>query len=180
MTTRPVHVTTRALAAIAEHAVASADGLETGGILLGYDANEFGAPLVMEAGGPGPNAQRRRDFFQRDLNHAQTLADEAFARSCSRWIGEWHTHPHGTLAPSRKDLRTYRGFLRDPELAFDSLLALIVGASERGWQHPQATAWLIEPRRILPALLLPRAQLLDLAVAPPSETVEPTTESARR
>jgi integrative and conjugative element protein (TIGR02256 family) len=165
LTTRPLHITTRALAAIAEHAVASADGLETGGILLGYDAYGLGAPLVMEAGGPGPNAQRRNDFFQRDLTHAQALAEDAFTRSCSRWIGEWHTHLQDPLAPSRQDLRTYYGFLRDSELGFDSFVALIVGVGKRGWQHPRAAAWLIEPRRILPALLLPSAQLLELETA---------------
>ena len=162
-----MHITTRALAAIAEHAVASADGLETGGIVLGYDANDLGATLVMEAGGPGPNAQRRPDFFQRDLAHAQALADEAFERSCSRWIGEWHTHPHGALAPSRKDLRTYRRFLRDPELQFAAFLSLIVGPEGGGWERLRMAAWLIELRRVLPALLLPSAEHLEL-----------TTESA--
>lgn len=164
-----MHITTRGLAAIAKHAFASADGLETGGILLGYDANDLGATLVMEAGGPGPNAQRRRDFFQRDLAYAQTLADEAFARSCSRWIGEWHTHPHGALAPSRKDLRTYRRFLRDRELEFATFLSLIVGPEEDGWERLRMAAWLIELRRVLPALLLPSAGHLEL-----------TTERAER
>jgi integrative and conjugative element protein (TIGR02256 family) len=162
--TEGVRLTPEAVATIAVEAEASADGLETGGVLLGFDADALGEALVMEAGGPGPRAERRGDFFRRDLEHAQALADHAFARTTARWIGEWHTHPHGQLAPSRKDLRTYRGFLRDPELAFDSFVAVIVGPGGEGWQKPRAAAWLIETRRILPALLLPSLERLEIVM----------------
>jgi integrative and conjugative element protein (TIGR02256 family) len=154
----------RALATIVHEAPASSDGRETGGILLGFDAGPLTEALVMEAGDPGPQAERRQDFFRRDVEHAQRLADEAFTRTTSRWIGEWHTHPHGDLAPSRKDLRTYRGFLRDPELAFDSFVAVIVGPGDDGWTKPRAAAWLIERRSILPALLLPHVERLKIVL----------------
>jgi integrative and conjugative element protein (TIGR02256 family) len=160
-----------ALATIAREAAVSADGCETGGILLGFDAGEFGEMLVMEAGDPGPTAERRPDFFRRDLGHSQRLADDAFARTTARWVGEWHTHPHGALAPSRKDLRTYRGFLRDPELHFQTFLAVIVGPKNNGWENPRAAAWLIERRRILAALLLPNAEPLEIVIEePPADT----------
>jgi integrative and conjugative element protein (TIGR02256 family) len=170
-----VRLSARALAAIATHAAASADGRETGGILLGFDESELGETLVMEAGDPGSDAERRPDFFKRDLAHAQRLADEALANTSSRWIGEWHTHPGGALAPSRTDLRTYRSFLRDPELGFGFFLALIVGPGEQGWAKPRACAWLIEQRRILPALLLPSAEPVDLTIEPPQDLDEPKT-----
>jgi hypothetical protein len=54
--------------------------------------------------------------------------------------------------------------LRDRELGFSSFLAVIVGPSEEGWARPRAAAWLIEPRRVLSALLLPRAGRLELTV----------------
>ena len=162
--TEGVRLTREAVATIAVEAEASKDELETGGILLGFDADALGEALVMEAGGPGPRAERRRDFFRRDLEHAQALADDAFTRTTARWVGEWHTHPHGQLAPSRKDLRTYRSFLRDPELAFESFVAVIVGPGTEGWQKPRAAAWLIETRRVLPALLLPSAERLEIVM----------------
>jgi integrative and conjugative element protein (TIGR02256 family) len=153
-----------AVETIASEAVASTDGCETGGILLGFDADELGELLVMEAGGPGPAAERRPDFFRRDLDHAQRLADDAYARTTARWVGEWHTHPRAGLAPSRKDLRTYRGFLRDPELHFETFLAVIVGPDDGRWEKPRASAWLIEQRRILSALLLPSAARLEVVL----------------
>jgi integrative and conjugative element protein (TIGR02256 family) len=170
--TGAVRLSARALKAITIHAAASADGFETGGILLGYDESELGEMLVMEAGDPGPDAEHRADFFNRDLAHAQHLADEALEASGSRWVGEWHTHPRGALAPSRTDLRTYRSFLRDPDLDFDVFLALIVGPGDVGWGQPRATAWLIEPRRVLPALLLPSAVPLALTIERPKDKPE--------
>jgi integrative and conjugative element protein (TIGR02256 family) len=167
-----VRLSGRALAAIAANAIVSADGCETGGILLGFDKSELGEMLVMEAGDSGPDAERRPNFFKRDLAHAKRLADEALASTSSRWIGEWHTHPGGALAPSRIDLRTYRSFLRDPELGFSVFLALIVGPGDEGWANPRARAWLIEQRRFLPALLLPSAEPVDLTIEPPQESGE--------
>jgi integrative and conjugative element protein (TIGR02256 family) len=167
-----VRLTSEAFATICTEAVVSADGRETGGILLGFDSDERGEALALEAGGPGPNPERRPDFFQRDLAHAQKLADEAYGRRCARWIGEWHTHPRGFLTPSRKDLRTYRDFLRDRELRFTSFLALIVSARDDEWTHPVITGWAIEQRRLLPALLLPATVSVDVHVDLPSPDAE--------
>lgn len=166
-----VRLSEGALATIVREASASDDGRETGGILLGFDADPRTEALVMEAGAPGPRAERRPDFFRRDIEHAQRLADAAFVRTTARWIGEWHTHPHGDLAPSRKDMRTYRGFLRDPELAFDSFVAVIVGPGNKGWTNLRATGWLIEPRRVLPALLLPHPERIEIVLEEPHEGV---------
>ncbi len=157
-----VRLTSEAFSTICAEAVVSVDGRETGGILLGFDADESGEALALEAGGPGPNAERGADFFQRDLAHAQQLADDAYVRHCARWIGEWHTHPRGFLTPSRKDLRTYRDFLRDRELRFLNFLALIVSARDPDWKELVITGWTIERRSILPALLLPAVTPVDV------------------
>jgi integrative and conjugative element protein (TIGR02256 family) len=157
-----VRVIAPAAATIAREAAASVDGLETGGILLGFDESDLGELLVLEAGDPGPNAERRADFFQRDLEHARRLADDAYAQTTARWVGEWHTHPRGHLVPSRVDLKTYRGFLRNPQLEFAMFLAIIVGPGDDGWNRPRAAAWLIEQRRLFPAFLLPTAAPLEL------------------
>lgn len=164
-----VRIAAEAAASIAHEAAASSDGRETGGILLGFDASDLGELLVMEAGGPGPNAERRTDFFRRDLAHARQLAEDAHRRMTARWVGEWHTHPRGRLAPSRLDLKTYRGFLGSPQLHFPVFFAVIVGPGSVGWQTPRATAWLIERRRVLGALLLPSASPASLAFEDPPD-----------
>jgi integrative and conjugative element protein (TIGR02256 family) len=163
-----VRITREAVETIAREAATSNDGRETGGILLGFDAGELGELLVMEAGGPGPTAERRADYFRRDLAHARQLAEDAYRRTTARWVGEWHTHPHGRLSPSRLDLKTYRGFLGNPTLHFPVFFAVIVGRGSAGWQAPRATAWLIERRRVLGAVLLPTAAPASLAFEDPS------------
>ncbi|MEU8422133.1 Mov34/MPN/PAD-1 family protein [Micromonospora sp. NPDC048835] len=129
-----------AAATIRAEALRSADGNETGGLLLGHpDASA--TVWVRSAGDPGPAAVRRPSFFLRDLHHAQRLAAEASARDGSVWIGEWHTHPGALPLPSVRDLHTYLGFLADPELKFGAFLALILVAPNGTWHQPTAHAW---------------------------------------
>lgn len=137
-------ITDAALSAIAREAVRSADGLETGGILLGNDATD--GISIRHAGGPGPNATRGARTFMRDLAHARRLADSAWSEDRSQWIGEWHTHPAGGLSPSEVDLHSYMRHLHDPELGFDRLVAIIAGfdSSER----VVVASWLVERDRI--------------------------------
>jgi integrative and conjugative element protein (TIGR02256 family) len=142
----PVITLTRAAAnTIAAEAPVSADGKETGGILLGHDRSNVAttAVHVTTAGDPGPNADRRGDRFLRDLRHARTLADDAYASDRSVWIGEWHTHPSGSLAPSTIDLETYERLLRNPELNFQWIASLIVvPCYVHGWTEPTIAAWI--------------------------------------
>jgi integrative and conjugative element protein (TIGR02256 family) len=140
---RPViHIDPEALEALHAEALAAKDGLETGGILLGCDDAAAGETHVTLVGGPGPNAQRRADFFCRDLAYAIELGDQAYARDGSVWVGEWHTHPGAQVRPSRRDLRTYRGFLEDPVLEFEHFACVIV-ASDDGWESVACAAWII-------------------------------------
>lgn len=130
-----------AMSVITDEARASTDGLETGGILLGQA--EANAVIIRHAGGPGPGAVRRPDFFQRDLQLAQSLADRAFALDHSVWVGEWHTHIHAPPRPSITDLLTYRTLLSDTELAFDYFVAIILADDTNGWLSPRLTVWMI-------------------------------------
>jgi integrative and conjugative element protein (TIGR02256 family) len=132
-----------AMSVIADEARASTDGLETGGILLG--TTEPDAIVVRHAGRPGPHTIRQPDFFQRDLQHAQSFGDWAFALDHSIWIGEWHTHLHALPRPSTRDLTTYQTLLSDPELSFDYFVAIILADNTNDWNTPQLTAWIVTP-----------------------------------
>lgn len=137
-----VTLTPGAAETIAIEARKSADGTETGGIILGHDRG--GELLVTVAGGPGPAAVRTRNRFKRDLAHARTLADDAYERDGSVWIGEWHTHPDGPPQPSAVDLQTYLSHLADDSLGFDRFLSLVVlPCGEHGWEHVTVAAWVI-------------------------------------
>ena len=131
---------------IRDLARASADGTETGGILLGRGPDDHGLIVVEHAGDPGGQAQRRPDFFLRDRAHAQQLADEAWHESAEVWVGEWHTHPAGLPAPSPRDLATYSSLLSDPELAFLALVSVIaIPDPHEGWGQPRLLVWILKP-----------------------------------
>lgn len=136
-----IEIMRSAVDAIAREARASADGTETGGILLG--TVEHDTHVIRHAGGPGPNATRQPDFFQRDLNHAQRLGDAAFDEDHSIWIGDWHTHLGAPPVPSTRDLGTYQGLLADPELGFSHFIAIILAASTGDWTAPDLATWVI-------------------------------------
>ena len=122
----------------------SADGCETGGILLGRGPDAKGLVCIDEAGDPGPGAKRRPGFFLRDLDHAQKLAAAAWARSKSIWVGEWHTHPHGDPRPSPTDLSTYAGLLLSAGLEFEAFVSLIaIPDPAHGWDRPLLYRWVL-------------------------------------
>jgi integrative and conjugative element protein (TIGR02256 family) len=129
----------------------SADGRETGGILLGRGPDERGVVHVEVAGEPGPHAERRPDYFLRDLKHAKQLAEDAWQDSKAVWVGEWHTHPMGRQSPSPTDLGTYLRLLSAASLEFKLFVSIIVIPDpELGWNKAQLWPWLLELRAIEP------------------------------
>ncbi|MGW4725412.1 Mov34/MPN/PAD-1 family protein [Streptomyces sp. NPDC004291] len=134
MTPRPVtavHLTEEAVRVITDELRTADNSRETGGILLGHHVHD--TVTVRHAGTPGPDAVQTPAYFLRDLAHAQTLADHAYAQDHSVWIGEWHTHPSSRPVPSARDAATYRQLLNDPELAFHSFIAVILGPRAPHW-----------------------------------------------
>lgn len=101
MTPRPVtavHLTEEAVRVITDELRTADNNRETGGILLGHHVHD--TVTVRHAGTPRPDAVQTPAYFLRDLAHAQTLADHAYAQDHSVWIGEWHT-PHQLARPQR-------------------------------------------------------------------------------
>lgn len=125
----------------------SEDGREAGGVLLGFDATDDHPLTVTVAGDAGPKAVRSTSGFRRDLEHAQRLADAAWACDGSVWVGDWHTHPAGWPAPSRTDLAGYRGVLVAGVMPIFLSLILSPGVPG-GWEQPQLGVWLVGPDHV--------------------------------
>lgn len=129
--------------AIVDEVRAVDESLETGGVLLGHNLGQ--EVLIGAAGGPGDGALHRPTLFHRDTRHATQLASEAWDRDRSQWLGEWHTHPHGSLMPSRLDLATYRSHLQDESLGFDSFIAIQVHSRR---DDVLMVAWIVTSRSL--------------------------------
>ncbi len=115
---------------------------ETGGLLLGYWANDTEAVLT-EVIGPGPDARHWPTGFAPDAAYQEARLADEYERSGRRieYLGDWHTHPGAAAVPSRNDKGTLRRIARDPEARCARPFMLIMGERER-WQ---LTAWTVKP-----------------------------------
>ncbi|WP_425560561.1 Mov34/MPN/PAD-1 family protein [Microbacterium natoriense] len=151
-TTPSITFAAAALRVISTEAMVSLDGAETGGILLGSASSDDSEVFVQHAGGPGPDALRAPTRFDRDLHYAQRLADHAWHVDGSQWIGEWHTHPTGSMRPSDRDLASYYAHLSDAELRFRQFVCVIVGI--RDDHSATLSGWIVRPTGVLAASLI--------------------------
>lgn len=89
-----------------EQEAARARPLETGGVLVGYRADN--SYVITDVIGPGPGALHRRERFVPDSTWQFEQLDLAFAASPStrRYVGDWHTHPESPAQLSWIDRRT--------------------------------------------------------------------------
>ncbi len=108
--------------------------LETGGVLVGYVADnaEF---VILYVFGPGPNASHRRRRFLPDHEWQCNQLNRLFEESNGRcvYLGDWHTHPDATARMSWLDHRTLRAIAKHPEARLASPLMLIGGGAPEAW-----------------------------------------------
>lgn len=103
---------------------------ETGGILTGFYSQD-GVATVMSASGPGPNAVRRPNWFERDVKFCQDSLQKSVEKfgAHGEYLGEWHFHPTGTNRPSPQDIKSMAEIAIQPNYATRFPIALIVSSS---------------------------------------------------
>lgn len=107
---------------------------ETGGILVGYAASQ-NQHVASGAIGPGPKAFHHLSRFEPDHPWQCKQLDVIYDQSSGSlvYLGDWHTHPRGSVETSRLDRRTLRGLSR--HLAGQSVrpIMLIGGGTPDSW-----------------------------------------------
>lgn len=101
--------------------------LETGGVILGYETVS-GDLVITDCTAPGPRARRNWFRFEPDDEWDKRIIAKVYEASgrVVRYLGEWHSHPLGSLRPSHDDVRTMR-LVAAYELArIDNPLGVIV------------------------------------------------------
>jgi integrative and conjugative element protein (TIGR02256 family) len=112
---------------------------ETGGMLLGYkttapDIDEY---VVVEVVGPGPDAVHHTHHFHPDGAWQQRFLEQHYERSgrVTTYLGDWHTHPGSSAAPSSRDQRCARRIARcRSSRNRHPLMVILGGRGTERWQ----------------------------------------------
>lgn len=113
---------------------------ETGGVLLGYEA-ENGELVLTRIFGPGPNASHSRTSFHPDHEYQKAELASHFLATGGResYFGDWHTHPLGIGQLSDTDRRTLRRIAETPaaQVCRPIMAVLAGGPSDWGFHVEQ-------------------------------------------
>lgn len=123
--------------------------VETGGHLFGERNDAARVIWVSEASGPPPDSQASPNGFVCGI---EGVAEASHDKSCSsggaiRFVGMWHTHPHGSPQPSDTDYQTMRQIVDSPALSCPRSLLLIIGPT-RQQEFFRATSLLFSKGRV--------------------------------
>lgn len=107
---------------------------ETGGMLLGYEADN-GEAVVTWVVGPGPGARHGRFRFKPDAEYQQAELGTHYSYTEGRetYLGDWHTHPTGGTAPSLIDRRTLARIARTPSSRTARPIMVILSGEGDTW-----------------------------------------------
>jgi len=108
--------------------------LETGGILVGYVANNAETVISLVIG-PGPGASHLPHRFSPDhLWQCQQL-DLVYGKSSGSlvYVGDWHTHPDASIKMSPLDSRTLRAIAKHKGALLPEPLMVIGGGRPGAW-----------------------------------------------
>jgi integrative and conjugative element protein (TIGR02256 family) len=110
--------------------------LESGGVLLGWHDQENLEVVVVSVVGPGPGATHRRTRFSPDSDWQREQIAKAYEASgrTVAYLGDWHSHPGGSDAPSRRDERTTRRIARSRPARARRPVMLILFGKANTWR----------------------------------------------
>lgn len=109
--------------------------METGGMLLGYisDNNDVVVTAII---GPGPDAKASRYAFEPDAEYQQVELEAHYraTKGIESYLGDWHTHPHGSSIPSRTDKRTLAHIALTTSSRINHPVMAIAGNAAGDWK----------------------------------------------
>lgn len=122
--------------------------VETGGLLVGYE-DASGAAVVTAVVGPGPRAVHGGTRFRPDTEFQQNRLAVLYEESgrIHGYLGDWHSHPNGMVAPSRRDRRVLSRIGRKAAARAPRAVMAIVGPSGEGDLDLTVAAWTLADRR---------------------------------
>lgn len=112
----------------------TANGCETGGLLIGYYNGQHDCAIVTTVNGPTADSRGGPTWFYRGTVGVQKMLDQYWHRQKHFYLGEWHFHPFASPSPSSVDFTSIRRiansrFYNCPE----PILLIIAGNPQKTW-----------------------------------------------
>lgn len=112
---------------------------ETGGVLMGYWANDHEV-VISGIVGPGPNALHTyNSFIPDDTYHISEIARlYTESKGEQTYLGDWHTHPNAEAYLSERDRKTLRKIADYKPARLKRPLMLVFGTEPmeiKSWLH---------------------------------------------
>jgi integrative and conjugative element protein (TIGR02256 family) len=101
---------------------------ETGGVLVGYYADDGECAYVTEVGRPPPDSESGPTWFRRGIGGLREWFEELWrARRRAYYLGEWHYHPSASPDASGEDRAQMMRISKDRKVRCPEPILLIVG-----------------------------------------------------
>jgi integrative and conjugative element protein (TIGR02256 family) len=107
------------------------DGIETGGILVGYYTPKHDNAIVTDISSAPPDSERGRASFVRGTKGLQPWLHRLWTRQRRYYLGEWHFHPFNSPEPSNTDIHQLRKNSDTPPLRCPEPVMLIIGGDPK-------------------------------------------------
>lgn len=101
---------------------------ETGGVLIGHYDDQLRRAIVTQIWGPAPDSKAGPTWFVRGTRGLTVQLEHTWYKTGDYYLGEWHHHPWGTLAPSTTDISQMRTIASDMAYRCPEPLLIIVGS----------------------------------------------------
>lgn len=108
--------------------------LETGGMLLGYTADNQEVVLTHLIG-PGPNARHNRYSFEPDADYQQLQLERLYHTYEGQfsYLGDWNTHPSGVAVLNTTDKQTLEKIAKTPSSQNNHPIMAILAGGPYPW-----------------------------------------------
>jgi hypothetical protein len=136
-----VRVDPSALASMRQEAIRAdqldAGAREAGGVLLGQIDPACRVVWVSTALGETPGSDASAGHVKLDIDkiRASILEESSRTRGMKAFIGAWHNHPRGVVAPSQVDLATMHEIVNGEHSSMPAALLVILGGNAKRWDN---------------------------------------------
>jgi integrative and conjugative element protein (TIGR02256 family) len=122
----------RSRAKLLRRACGKAGDRETGGVLVGFYADDGECAYVTEVGHPPPDSEAGPTWFNRGIRGLREWLEELWgARRRTYYLGEWHYHPRASPEASGDDRKQMLRISKDRKIRCPEPVLLIVGGDAR-------------------------------------------------